>query len=123
MLDGLGKLIQFLLSPGNDNDCVYTIELLKKTDIHGSNILVGRAYGAISIRTYIIEKGAVYTIPPQGNVKLSWPVDWWLYKEHHLIECFFQKLKWFRRIATRHDKLDSSFFAAFYLAAISILLL
>ena len=50
-------------------------------------------------------------IPPQSNVSEPWPVDWWLYKERHLVECFFQKLKWFRRIATRYDKLDASFLA------------
>ena len=40
-----------------------------------------------------------------------------------LVECFFQKLKWFRRIATRYDKLDASFLAFVYIAAIAILLI
>ena len=44
-------------------------------------------------------------------------------KERHLVECFFQKLKWFRRIATRYDKLDASFLAFVYLASIAILLI
>ena len=43
-------------------------------------------------------------------------------KEHHLIKCFFQKLKWFRRIFTRYDKLDFSFLAFVYIGAIAILL-
>ena len=68
------------------------------------------------------EHGAHYVIPPQSNVSDPWPVDWYLYKEQHLIECFFQKIKWFRRIATRYDKLDASFLAFVYLAAIAILL-
>ena len=59
-------------------------------------------------------------IPPQSNVSEPWPVDWCLYKERHLVECFFQKLKWFRRIATRYDKLDASFLAFVYIAAIPI---
>ena len=46
-----------------------------------------------------------------------------LYKERHLVECFFQKIKWFRRIATRYDKADASFQAFVYLASIAILLL
>lgn len=37
-------------------------------------------------------------------------------------KCLFQKLKWFRRVATRYNKLDSVFLACVYLAAISILL-
>ena len=62
-------------------------------------------------------------IPPQSNVSEPWPVDWWLYKERHLVECFFQKLKLFRRIATKYDKFDASFLAFDYLASFAILLL
>ncbi|MCD7837865.1 MAG: IS4/IS5 family transposase, partial [Clostridiales bacterium] len=40
----------------------------------------------------------------------------------HLVECFFCKLKQFRRVATRYDKLATSFLAFVYLAAIAILL-
>ncbi len=122
IVDGLGNPVEFLLSAGNDNDCVHAVELLEKVDLSGSNVLADRAYGARSIREYISEHGAHYVIPPQSNVSDPWPVDWYLYKERHLIECFFQKIKWFRRIATRYDKLDASFLAFVYLAAIAILL-
>ena len=62
-------------------------------------------------------------ILPQSNVSNPWPVDWHLCKERHLIECFFQKIKWFRRIATKYDKLDASFLVFVHLAAITILLM
>ena len=62
-------------------------------------------------------------IPPKSNAKEPWEVDYFLYKEWHLVECFFQKLKWFRRVATRYDKLDRSFLAFVYMAAIMIWLL
>ena len=65
---------------------------------------------------------AVYTIPSQSNVSDPWPIDWYTYKERHLVECFFQKLKWFRRVFTRYDKLDVSFLAFIHIAAIAILL-
>ena len=90
-------------------------ELPKKVEISGSNVLADRAY--------ISEQGARYVIPPQMNVSDSWPVDGCLYKGWHLVECFFQKLKWFRRIATRYDKLDASFLAFVYIAAIAVLLI
>ena len=112
-----------MLSAGNDHDSVHAVELLKKVEISGSNVLADRAYGAKTIRAYISEQGASYVIPPQSNVSDPWPVDWWLYKERHLVECFFQKLKWFRRIATRYDKLDASFLAFVYLASIAVLLI
>ena len=81
------------------------------------------AYSAQAIWEYISKRGASYVIPPQKNVSQLWLIDWHLYKERHLIECFFQKIKWFQRIATRYDKLDVSFLAFVYLAAIAILLL
>nr|WP_325229787.1 IS5 family transposase [uncultured Oscillibacter sp.] len=123
IVDGLGNPVEFMLPAGNDHDPVHVVELLKKAGISGSNVLADRAYGAKTIRAYISEQGASYVIPPQNNVSDPWPVDCRLYKERHLVECFFQKLKWFRRIATRYDKLDASLLAFVYIAAIAILLI
>ena len=123
IVDGLGNPVEFMLSVGNDHDSVHAVALLEKVEISGSNVLADRAYGAKKIWAYISEQGACYVIPPQSNVSDPWPVDWWLYKERHLVECFFQKLKWFRRIATRYDKLDVSFLAFVYLVSIAILLI
>ncbi len=120
-MDDLGNPVSFLLSAENDHDSVHAIELLEKTEIRDSNILADRAYGAKVIWSYISEQGANYVIPPQSNISEPWPVDWWLYKERHLVECFFQKIKWFRRIATKYDKLDASFLAFAYLASIALL--
>lgn len=111
-----------MLSCGNTHDSAQAIELLSKIDISESNIFGDKAYGAKLIRSYIVEQGASYTIPPRSINSEQWYCDWWNYKERHLIECFFQKQKWFRRIATRYDKLDSSFLAFVLLASISILL-
>ena len=78
---------------------------------------------AQKILEYIREHGATVVIPPKSNAKEPWRVDYWRCKERHLIECFFQKIKWFRRDATRYDKLDKSFLAFVYMAAIMIWLL
>lgn len=48
-------------------------------------------------------------------------VDWWLYKEHHLAEKYFLKLKAFRRIATRYDKLPFTYLGFICLASINYL--
>ena len=122
LVDGLGNPLAFKLSSGNDHDSVHAVSLLGQVDIEGSNILGDKAYGAQTIRDYIVSQEASYTIPPKSDVKDPWAVDWHTYKERHLVECFFQKLKWFRRIFTRYDKLDSSFLAFVYLGAIAILL-
>ena len=119
--DGLGNPVAFLLSPGNDHDSTHAIELMNMTEIAGSNLLTDKACGTKEIIAYIKEHGATVVIPPKSNAKEPWPIDKWLYKERHLIECFFQK--WFRRLATRYDKLDKSFLAFVYMAAIMIWLL
>lgn len=122
LVDGLGNPLAFLLSSGNDHDSKHAIPLLGQVDIEGSNILGDKAYGAKAIRDYIDSREAFYTIPPKSDVSDPWPVDWYTYKERHLVECFFQKLKWFRRVFTRYDKLDVSFLTFVYIAAIAILL-
>lgn len=98
------------------------MDALSHVDISDSNILADKAYGTNEILDYIQRQDSEYTIPPKSNAKISWRCDWWQYKERHLVECFFLKLKNFRRVATRYDKLATSFLAFIYLAAIFILL-
>jgi putative transposase len=59
-------------------------------------------------------------IPPRRNRKLQRPYDLSLYKERNMIERFFNKLKQFRRVATRYDKLLVNFMGFVKLAAIAI---
>ena len=117
----MGNPLYFQLSAGNVNDSSVAINVLSHIDISHSNILGDKAYGTNEILDYIQCQDGEYTIPPKTNTVNPWRCDWVLYKERHLVECFFQKLKWFRRIATRYDKLDSSFLAFVYLASIAIL--
>jgi len=121
IVDGLGNPVEFLLSPGSDHDSTHAIEILDKVDIEGSNILGDKAFDTNDILKYIEERGAVAVIPSKSNRIVQRDCDWWLYKERHLVECFFQKIKWFRRVATRYDKSDDSFLGFVYLAAICIL--
>ena len=59
-------------------------------------------------------------IPPKRNRKTQRSYDAHLYKERNLIERFFNKLKQFRRVATRYDKLLVNFMGFVKLAAIAI---
>jgi transposase len=63
------------------------------------------------------EAGKTAVIPPKSNRKQPRDYDRHLYKERHLIENFFARLKQFRAIATRYDKTARNFLAAIYLAA------
>ena len=68
----------------------------------------------------IENSGGNYCISPKSNAVNPWDCDWYLYKERHLVECFFQKLKMFRRIATRYEKLAKRFLAIVQLGCIMI---
>jgi transposase len=81
-----------------------------------------KAYGSASIREFIESNGGSHCIPPKDNAKEPWGCDFYQYKERHLVECFFNKLKQFRRIATRYEKLSRNFLS-FALLASSIILL
>ena len=121
VVDGLGNPVHFILTGGEVHDSKQAIPLLSGLNICNSNILADRAYGTKDIRNYINSQRASYTIPPKTNAKEPWDCDYCHYKERHLVECFFNKIKAFRRVATRYDKLASSFLAFIYIASISIL--
>src|SRR5690606_39782046 len=59
-------------------------------------------------------------MPPKSNAIDQRDYDQHLYKARHLIENFFAKLKQYRGIATRYDKLAQNFLSAIYLASIMI---
>ena len=122
MVDALGNPVAFLLSSRQVHDSKIAVDLLRKIQIKGSQILADRAYSSEEIRSYITSQHAHYVIPPKQNTKKPWRVDWHFYKERHLVACFFNKLKQFRRVATRYDKLAVSFLAFIHLTAVSILL-
>ena len=100
-----------MLSAGNVEDCTEAVPLLKELScLKDCNILADKAYGTKEIREYLHEQSAKYTIPPKVNVKHPWPFDKEVYKHRNVVERFFNRLKEFRRVETRYDKRDDSFF-------------
>jgi transposase len=122
VVDALGNPIYVSLSAGQVNDCVVATEVLSHLPLNGTLVMADKAYGTKAVREFISQQQAEYCIPPKANIQDPWPCDWWQYKERHLVECFFQKLKLFRRIATRYDKLARRFLAFVHLACIFICL-
>ncbi len=79
-----------------------------------------RAYDAAELRQQLRSQGCTVVIPSNPTRKVQRRYDRTLYKLRHRVENFFQRLKRFRRIATRYEKLASSFFALVYFAAVLI---
>jgi transposase len=86
----------------------------------GQMLLADKAYDADWIRALVNERGAWANIPPKSNRKNPVCFSPHLYKARNQIERFFNKLKYFRRIATRYDKLGTTFLAMVKLAAIRL---
>ena len=119
-VDALGNPIRLIFTSGEVADSKQGVPLLKGFDLAGRAVLGDKAYGTVEILTYIRENGGEVVIPPKSNTVNPWDCDFHHYKERHLVECFFNKLKHFRRIATRYDKLSSMFQAFVFLASIMI---
>jgi len=120
IVDALGNPIHVHLSAGNLHDSTEAEAALADVPLEKGVVLADKAYGSSAIRTFITNSGGAYCIPPKSNDRNPWDCDWWLYKERHLVECFFQKLKMFRRIATRYEKLAKRFLAIVQLGCIMI---
>jgi transposase len=86
----------------------------------GEMLLADKAYDADWIRQALYSRGAWANIPARANRKDPVCFSRRLHRDRNLIERFFNKLKYFRRIATRYDKLGSSYLAMIKLAAIRI---
>ncbi|WP_407873352.1 IS5 family transposase [Paenibacillus melissococcoides] len=117
VVDGLGNPLRFEVTAGNINDCVTGYEILQTQDIQGKHVLADRGYDTDKIIALLEEKLAHSVIPSKKNRTIQRTTDWWLYKERHLVECLFNKLKHNRRLATRYDKLACTFVAFLKLAS------
>lgn len=90
-------------------------------ELEAEQLLADKAYDADErVLELLKANGIEAVIPPKTNRLLPRSYDTERYKERHLIETFFLKLKHFRAIATRYDKTARNFLAAVHLAAVTI---
>jgi putative transposase len=80
--------------------------------------LADAAYDSDALRQLLIERGTAPVIPNNPTRKRRHPFDRSIYRQRNVIERTFSRLKDFRRVATRYDKLASNFLAAVTIAAI-----
>jgi transposase len=113
--DTLGRPVRFLLAPGNSHDILAVPALLEGHRPRA--VLADRAYDANSLRQHLAQIGAEAVIPSTRSRKAPIPHDTVIYKLRNRIERCFNKLKHFRRFATRYDRLAAHYLAFVHIAA------
>lgn len=116
--DALGNPVRLIGGPGQENDITHAHDLINGFDTGA--IIADKGYDADHLHDAILEMGGEPVIPPRSHRRNPHAYDVELYKQRNLIERFFNKLKQFRRVATRYDKLLATFMGFVKLAAIAI---
>ena len=119
VVDAQGLPIRLGLTAGQAHDGQIADTLLDRLGPR-TIVLADKAYDADRIRELIQGQGATPNIPPKRNRRWKPCFSKRLYRERNLIERFFSKLKHFRRIATRYDKLAANFLAMVQLASMRL---
>jgi transposase len=120
LVDALGNPVELMLTPGQAHDLACAEPLIQNVD---PDALIGdKAYDADALIETLTQRAVTPVIPSKANRKNQRDCDFALYCERNLVERFFNKLKHFRAIATRYDKLARNFLAGVQLASAIILL-
>ena len=105
-----------MLTPGNVSDITAAPALLERASGMRS-LLSDKGYGADRLRRVLRETGTTPVIPGRRNRKRAIRYDKQQYRDRHLVENAFCRLKDFRRVATRYDTLANNFLSGVALAA------
>ena len=106
--------------PGQAHDLACAEELIQASDPDA--LIADKAFDADPFINALNERAITPVIPPKVNRKIQRLCDFALYCERNLIERFFNKLKHYRAVATRYDKLARNFLAGVQIACAMILL-
>jgi transposase len=112
---GLGRLVGMVLTAGQAGDAPHAHEHLDH--LPAEVVIADTAFDADHLREKITANGAIAVIPSNPSRARRLPLDKALYKERHLVECCFSRLKQFRRVATRYEKTARNYLAVVTLAA------
>lgn len=118
-MDGQGLPIRIALSPGQASDKTCAPALIRNLP-PGRDLVADRGYDAAALIDLVAAQGGRAHIPTCRDRKVQRSVTPNLYRQRNLIERFFNRLKHFRRIATRYDKTARNFLSAVLLASARI---
>jgi transposase len=114
--------ISFVLSPGQAHDAAEGRALLKRLGKPGwpIHLLMDRAYEGQQTRQLALDLGFIPVVPPKSNRIAPWEYNREMYKRRNDIERLFRRLKGFRHIFSRFEKLDGMFLAFIHFALIVV---
>ncbi|MDY8024971.1 IS5 family transposase [Paenibacillus polymyxa] len=117
VVNALGNPLRFELTGSEVHHSVHGYEMLQVMKLTMKQVLADRAYDTNAIRVFLEDQQAIPVIPGKNNRRVSPKYDRDVYKERHLVECFFNKVKNYRRLVTRYNKLACTFKAFLILAS------
>lgn len=118
LADALGRPLRFIVTAGQVGDITQAPALLEGQA--GKAVLGDKAYDSNALRATIKAMNAEAVIPSNRTRKITIPHDPTIYKHRNRIERCFNRLKHFRRFATRYERRTVHFTAFIHLAAIMI---
>ena len=113
-VDALGNPVRVALTPGQRHEMTQAGDLIE--DLTAGFVIADTAFDADVFRAQVAGQDSTAVIPSHPSRSNAIAYDKHLYKERHLVECFFAKIKQFRRIATRYEKTARNFLAMVHLA-------
>ena len=114
-VDALGNPVRLLIGPGQGSEMRHAGTLIE--GIPSDYVIADKGYDADAFIDAIKQAGAIPVIPPRSHRKVPRHYDMHLYQERNLVERLFQKLKHYRRIATRYERLALTCMAMLALAS------
>jgi len=116
LTNGKGKLVRLKLVPGNESDMKSAPEVIG--DANGFIILGDKGYDSDSIREHVNQSGGIANIPGKKNRKEPVFYIKEVGKRKHVVENYFCRIKRFRRVATRYDRLPETYLAFVFLSSL-----
>jgi transposase len=127
-VEGNGKPMTFILTPGQQHESTVAEGLVNQGAVHQhkrghprcrpKRIAADKGYSSRKFRTFLRRRGIRVTIPHKRNEHRTGPFDRATYRLRYRVECFINRLKQFRRVATRYEKRAENYLAMVMLAAI-----
>ena len=119
LADHRGRPIAFALTPGNVADITVAQAVVAAVEAP-KRLIADKAYDAEHFRNWLAQRRITAVIPSTASRRTPYPIDRNAYRRRNVIERLFCKLKNWRRIATRYDRLARNYMAAIALAAVMV---